>query len=295
MNDAEELMRQAILALRAGRKEEAYRLFSDVVDLDPTNEDALLGKAGCSRDLDETILLLQKILAMNPSNERAMEGLEWAIERKRTVSRSPVSAVVEQEERASSVVPEGACEETEEVERKQRWARTSTIVVRALTVLYGLFGLFLGVKNWMISSTYGGWLGLDFPSLLYGAASRAVILAIEGFLFAAIAMSVLDSTLRKLRRLGLKRAGLLVPLILLFLSGITGALLGIDNWVNWGGMYPSPNMFLRTSSGWDIPALLLEMAEVTTIFGPFLFVGGMLVWWVVVALWSRFAGRSRQK
>jgi len=82
VKDVKDLMTQAIRALKAGRKEEAYRLFSEVVELQPTNEDALLGKAGCSSDLDETILLLQKILAINPSNERAREGLEWARARK---------------------------------------------------------------------------------------------------------------------------------------------------------------------------------------------------------------------
>jgi len=46
MNDVKDLMTQAIGALKAGRKEEAYRLFSEVADLDRTNEDALLGKAG---------------------------------------------------------------------------------------------------------------------------------------------------------------------------------------------------------------------------------------------------------
>ncbi len=185
------------------------------------------------------------------------------------------------EERSSTQALDGVREETD------------TMVVRVITVLYGLFGLFLGVKNRMISTRYTT-LDLDFSSLLYAAASRALILAIEGFLLTAIAMSVLDSALRKLRRLGVKRAGLLVPLILLFLSMIIGALLGIDNWANWGGMYPSPNMFLRTSPGWGIPTLVFEIIEVTAIFGPFMFVGAMVIWWVVVALWSRFASMSRQ-
>jgi len=111
MNDAKDLTGQAIRALKAGRKEEAYRLFSEVVDLDPTNEDALLGKAGCSSDLDETILLLQKILAINPSNERAREGLEWAIERRRTVSETSEVVVAEHEERSSPQALDGVRKE----------------------------------------------------------------------------------------------------------------------------------------------------------------------------------------
>jgi len=111
MNDAKDLTAQAIRALKAGRKEEAYRLFSEVVDLDPTNEDALLGKAGCSSDLDETILLLQKILAINPSNERAREGLKWAIERRTTVSEASVGVVAEHEERSSPQALDGVRKE----------------------------------------------------------------------------------------------------------------------------------------------------------------------------------------
>jgi len=98
MNDAKDLMAKAIQALKAGQKEEGYRLFSEVVDLDPTNEDALLGKAGCSSDLDETILLLQKIVAMNPSNEKAKEGLEWARARKVKI-RPEALSLTPQEER----------------------------------------------------------------------------------------------------------------------------------------------------------------------------------------------------
>jgi len=292
VKDMKDLMTHAIRALKAGRKEEAYRLFSEVVDLDPTNEDALLGKAGCSTDLDETILLLQKIVSINPSNERAREGLEWAIERRRTVSETWVGLVAEHKERSSPQALDAVREETEEVQSRQRRVSTSTIIVSVTAVLYGFFGLFNGVKDWIIMTRYGG--GFDFPSLPSVAASRALFLAIEGFLLSAIAMSLLDSTQRKLRSLGVKQAGLLVPVILLFLAGIIGALFGYDSWVNWGGTEMPPNMFLRISTDWDLPALVLDVVDYTGILGPFLFVVLMVVWWVVVALWRRLASRSRQ-
>lgn len=43
MKDVRDLMRRTIGGLETGRKGKAYRLFSEVADLDATNADTLLG------------------------------------------------------------------------------------------------------------------------------------------------------------------------------------------------------------------------------------------------------------
>lgn len=87
----------------------------------------------------------------------------------------------------------------------------------------------------------------------------------------------------------MERAGQLVPLILLLIAVIIGALFGIHSWATYG---KTENLLLRFSgtTGGDMLALALEIVECIATFGLIMFVGAMVVWWAVVALWSRLRG-----
>jgi twitching motility two-component system response regulator PilG len=72
------LLREGIAAAKAGNKALTRRLLREVTGLDPTNELAWLWLAGVSESTPDTLACLQKVLALNPDNERAQEGLKAA-------------------------------------------------------------------------------------------------------------------------------------------------------------------------------------------------------------------------
>ncbi len=84
------LMERGQAAIQAGQRERAERCFMAVLELDPDNEQALLYRAGLARDAQQSVALLERALAINPHNELAQEGLQWAQQRLGQVAaRSP--------------------------------------------------------------------------------------------------------------------------------------------------------------------------------------------------------------
>ncbi len=76
-----------------GQKPSAYRLFTHATQLDPTNEEAWVWRAGLAQDLTETISCLNQALALNPSDRRAQAGLKWALaQQKPSAPTSPEAA-----------------------------------------------------------------------------------------------------------------------------------------------------------------------------------------------------------
>lgn len=61
-----------------GQKPWAYRLFRRATELEDTNEEAWVWRAGLADDRKEMISSLNQVLALNPDNARAKTGLEWA-------------------------------------------------------------------------------------------------------------------------------------------------------------------------------------------------------------------------
>jgi hypothetical protein len=73
--DAAELLLWGQRAARAGDRPIAYRLFSRVLDVDPLNEEAWLWRGGTSDDPGETVRCLERVIELNPANDRARRGL----------------------------------------------------------------------------------------------------------------------------------------------------------------------------------------------------------------------------
>lgn len=67
---------------RAGERQEALELLNAFLEKRPDHEDALLWKAALINDPAETIRCLERVLRINPSNQRARVGLEWAYKRR---------------------------------------------------------------------------------------------------------------------------------------------------------------------------------------------------------------------
>lgn len=70
------LLVQGFKAAKEGRREEAYDIFCDVVKRDPNNELGWLYRAATTQDLSEAYVCLQRVLNINPANEKAQRGVE---------------------------------------------------------------------------------------------------------------------------------------------------------------------------------------------------------------------------
>jgi len=95
----EKLLRQGIAAANAGRRREARRYLSMVLDEDARNETAWLWLAWLARDPHHTLIYLNQVLTINPENFQAQAALEWARQKlnvntatpSQTVKRRPAS------------------------------------------------------------------------------------------------------------------------------------------------------------------------------------------------------------
>ena len=71
----EEMLQCGIRAAKSGQRLDAYHILTQVTDADPHNESAWLWLASISEYPEELIVFLKRVLAINPTNQRA---LEWA-------------------------------------------------------------------------------------------------------------------------------------------------------------------------------------------------------------------------
>ncbi|MFQ3631754.1 tetratricopeptide repeat protein [Roseiflexus sp.] len=67
----------AIAAARDGRRDDARALLMRMLEAEPRNERAWLWLSGVVDDPGDVKICLENVLALNPSNARARQGLEW--------------------------------------------------------------------------------------------------------------------------------------------------------------------------------------------------------------------------
>jgi len=72
LND--DLLKQAINLLKAGDTKQARDLLAQLVEQEPGNETALLWLASCAETEEEKIEWLQKVLEVNPDNQKALQA-----------------------------------------------------------------------------------------------------------------------------------------------------------------------------------------------------------------------------
>jgi tetratricopeptide (TPR) repeat protein len=75
--DIEQLLYDGALALTQGRRAEAQELLMRVIELDEQNEQAWLWLSGAVDDPADQQIALENVLALNPNNAAAQEGLRW--------------------------------------------------------------------------------------------------------------------------------------------------------------------------------------------------------------------------
>jgi hypothetical protein len=77
--EIDQLLKRGIAALKAGRRKEAHRLLTQVVERDERNETAWLWLSGAVETDEERRVCLENALVINPENTQARRGLELLV------------------------------------------------------------------------------------------------------------------------------------------------------------------------------------------------------------------------
>jgi len=83
-----ELLQAGIAAAKAGRAQEARQALLQVTELDERNEQAWLWLSGVVESLKYRRACLENVLAINPDNGYAQEGLRWLDQQSSTPATS---------------------------------------------------------------------------------------------------------------------------------------------------------------------------------------------------------------
>ncbi len=90
--NVEAMVREGINAFKAGRKDEARALLLKATELDQYNEQAWLWLSGLMDTPDDQRTCLENVLAINPNNERASQGLSYLTGQTSSGNPSPFAA-----------------------------------------------------------------------------------------------------------------------------------------------------------------------------------------------------------
>lgn len=76
--DVQQKLKQGIGLARDNQRQEAEAVFAQILELQPRHETALIWKAAVAQNPAEAVRCLEQALQINPNNQRARAGLEWA-------------------------------------------------------------------------------------------------------------------------------------------------------------------------------------------------------------------------
>jgi hypothetical protein len=93
MAEADELVKQAVSALKAGRKAEARSILESVVEQNQNHEEAWLYLSALVDSLKEQEICLENVLALNPNSQKAKQGLETVRQKMASQQEPPGGAV----------------------------------------------------------------------------------------------------------------------------------------------------------------------------------------------------------
>jgi dipeptidyl aminopeptidase/acylaminoacyl peptidase len=138
--ETQNLLRTAIQAAQGGNKAIARHILEQVIDQDPNNELAWIWMASVAETLDERRNCLQKVLAINPKNERAKQALAKV---ERTAASPAPSAPPSQTPRLEEAPAELRVRRTQDMEReallkahaRRRQGGLSPVLFAAVAVL----------------------------------------------------------------------------------------------------------------------------------------------------------------
>jgi len=78
MQSVQDKLPQGIAALKAGKKSEAEQILKEVVQQNPQNMDAWLWLGASVSTPNETLYCLERVLELEPDNQKAQAGVQWA-------------------------------------------------------------------------------------------------------------------------------------------------------------------------------------------------------------------------
>lgn len=100
---AVKLVEEGQAALARGAKNDAYNLFRQATELDPTDEQGWLWRGSTTADVDEALTCMEQALEINPENAPALEARAWLRTRKLrlTAQSQPDAALAISTDRAA--------------------------------------------------------------------------------------------------------------------------------------------------------------------------------------------------
>lgn len=129
--EAQRLFERGVAAARGGQRRVAAGLLARAVQLNPRHEASWLWLSGMLDQPDEIAFCLRSVLAINPNNQRAQQGLTWLSSRTHAASGAPqaglssrVAALSIPESATSALPPIGSTEGAS-------WLRRATDGIKA--------------------------------------------------------------------------------------------------------------------------------------------------------------------
>ncbi|MBK9712648.1 MAG: hypothetical protein IPO81_15260 [Kouleothrix sp.] len=111
--ESTQLFERGVAAARGGQRRVAAVLLARAVQLNPRHEMGWLWLSGVLDEPDAIAFCLRSVLAINPHNERARQGLEW-LEERAMIARQPAPPI-------SAPEPAPAAPDERERERESWW------------------------------------------------------------------------------------------------------------------------------------------------------------------------------
>ena len=109
--DSAELLRRAIEAARNGRELTARDLFRDVVRIEPENELAWMWLSGLLDPLEDRLEACERVLSINPGNQRMLAYREKLLEEYDLVSQREIATLDEKVQQVRQLLEESRRDE----------------------------------------------------------------------------------------------------------------------------------------------------------------------------------------
>ena len=157
MTSANELLQEGIEAAKENRVGEALALLKQVVELEPRNEMAWLWLSDVVGTNQQRIICLENVLAINPDNQPAQEGL--SILRRRAATIKPLPEGVEEPARpmttATAVSPKRTTKPHQRTPAPRPWRTQHKSSGKAIRLI-GVIGLLL-----IVAVAIGVWVDVS--------------------------------------------------------------------------------------------------------------------------------------